>query len=363
MTYLQKGLRWIPHYQVQIDGQGHAKVKLQATILNELADLNDVSANLIVGVPSLDFKSTIDPIALREVAAELSPYFQEASQTAYAFSNSMMIQTQSARMGEYRQVNAPPSENADLPIDASGQNEDLYVFNVDHLTLAKGERMVVPVAEWAITYRDVFRLDLPFTPPQEIRQSFNSTQQAELARLFHAPKVKHVLRLNNQLKVPFTTAPALITSDKGVLGQGMMTYTSPGSTVDLTVTSAVNVPISLKDDEVKRTPNAMTWRDHAYMQVDMAGKIRIENHRQEAIEIEVSRTVMGPVDQVDAEGRIRRPGAWDDALVERPAWWQWYSWPYWWTHMNSLSQIQWAAKIAPGENLELPYKWHYYWTY
>ncbi len=363
MTYLQKGLRWIPQYQVEIDGKGHATVKLQATVLNELADLDNVKVNLIVGVPSFDFKSTIDPMSLRETAAELSPYFQEASQTAYAFSNSMMIQTQSARMGEYRQVNAPPAETASTEMDATEQNEDLFVFHIDHLTLAKGERMVVPVAEWTVSYRDVFRLDLPFAPPQEIRQSFNSTQQAELAKMFYAPKVKHVLRLSNQLDVPFTTAPALITSDKGVLGQGMMTYTSPGSTVDLTVTSAVNVPLTLNDEEVKRTPNALTWRDHVYMQVDMSGTIQIRNYRQEEIEIEVSRTVMGSVDQADDDGKIRRPGAWEDDLAERPVWWQWYSWPYWWNHMNSINRIAWTKKLAPNENLELNYKWHYYWTY
>ncbi len=363
MTYLQKGLRWIPHYKVNIDGQGQATVTLQATLLNELADLKDVTANLIIGVPSFDFKSTVDPISLREVAAELSPYFQEASQTAYAMSNSIMIQTQSARMGEYRQANDQADNNLGPQVGESGQNEDLFVFTIEHMTLAKGERMVVPVAEWAVSYRDVFKLSLPFLPPQEVRQSFNSAQQAELAKLHFAPKVQHVLRLSNQLTVPFTTAPALITSDKGVLGQGMMTYTSPGSTVDLTITAAVNVPVTLAEDEVKRTPNALTWRDQNYLQVDMKGLIKLHNHREQAIELEVSRTVMGAVDQAEADGKIRRPGTWDDSLSERPVWWQWYSWPYWWTHMNSASRIDWTTKLAPGQSLELPYKWHYYWTY
>src|SRR5262245_37525263 len=39
MVYLQKGVRWIPSYQVEIDGAGKAAVKLQATLLNELTDL------------------------------------------------------------------------------------------------------------------------------------------------------------------------------------------------------------------------------------------------------------------------------------------------------------------------------------
>src|SRR5439155_14958723 len=34
MAYLQKGLRWIPQYRVELDAQGKAVIKLQATLLN-----------------------------------------------------------------------------------------------------------------------------------------------------------------------------------------------------------------------------------------------------------------------------------------------------------------------------------------
>ncbi|HSG71297.1 MAG TPA: hypothetical protein VLA12_12830, partial [Planctomycetaceae bacterium] len=365
MTYLQKGLRWIPHYKLHIDGDGTVKVQLQATLLNELADLDGVTANLLVGVPSFDFKETIDPIALRETAAQLSQYFQEGSQTAHAFSNSMMIQTQTARMGDFRRAPTQPVDNVDVGPDVanSGRNEEMFVFTIENVTLAKGERMVLPVGEWTMKYRDVFRLEIPFSPPLEVQQNFNSSQQAELAKLFHAPKVKHVLRVTNDKQIPLTTAPALITSDKGVLGQGMMTYTSPGSSVDLTVTTAVNVPVSHKEDEIKRTPEAITWRNHSYMQIDMQGTIKLTNYRDKDIELEVVRTVMGAADSVEADGTIRRPSAWDEDFIGRPHWWGWYSWPYWWTHMNSFSRFEWNQTLKAGERIELSYKWHYFWTY
>lgn len=365
MTYLQKGLRWIPHYKLHIDGNGTVKVQLQATLLNELADLDGVTANLLVGVPSFDFKSTVDPIALRETAAQLSPYFQEGSQTAHAFSNSMMIQTQAVRMNEFRHAPVQPAADVDVGPDVanSGKNEELFLFTIKDVTLAKGERMVLPVGEWTMKYRDVFRLEIPFTPPLEVQQNFNSTQQAELAKLFHAPKVKHVLRVTNDQQIPLTTAPALITSDRGVLGQGMMTYTSPGSSVDLTVTTAVNVPVSHKEDEIKRTPEAITWRNHSYMQIDMQGTIKLTNYRDKDIELEVVRTVMGAADSVEADGTIRRPSAWDEDFIGRPHWWSWYSWPYWWTHMNSFSRFEWKQTLKAGEGVELSYKWHYFWTY
>ncbi|HUG19347.1 MAG TPA: hypothetical protein VMM56_10240 [Planctomycetaceae bacterium] len=365
MTYLQKGLRWIPHYKLHIDGDGTVKVQLQATLLNELADLDNVTANLLVGVPSFDFKSTVDPIALRETAAQLSQYFQEGSQTAHAFSNSMMVGTQVARMSDFRHAPVQPAGDVDVGPDVAntGRNEEMFVFTIKDVTLAKGERMVLPVGEWTMKYRDVFRLEIPFSPPLEVQQNFNSSQQAELAKLFHAPKVKHVLRVTNDQQIPLTTAPALITSDRGVLGQGMMTYTSPGSSVDLTVTTAVNVPVSHKEDEIKRTPEAIAWRNHTYMRIDMQGTIKLTNYRDKDIELEVVRTVMGAADSVEADGTIRRPSAWDEDFIGRPHWWGWYSWPYWWTHMNSFSRFEWNQTLKAGEGIELSYKWHYFWTY
>ncbi len=365
MTYLQKGLRWIPHYKLHIDGNGTVKVQLQATLLNELADLEGVTVNLLVGVPSFDFKSTVDPIALGATAAALSPFFQEGSQTAHAFSNSVMIQTQTSRMSEIRHIPNQPAGDIDVGPDVanSGRNEEMFVFTIEHVTLGKGERMVIPVGEWTMKYLDVFRLEIPFSPPLEVQQNFDSTKQAELARLFHAPKVKHVLRVSNNQQVPLTTAPALITSDRGVLGQGMMTYTSPGSSVDLTVTTAVNVPVSHKEEEIKRTPEAITWRNHTYMQIDMLGTIKLTNYRNKDIELEVVRSVMGAADSAESDGTIRRPSAWDEEFIGRPHWWSWYSWPHWWVNMNSFSRFEWNQTLKAGEGIELSYKWHYFWTY
>lgn len=362
MTYLQKGLRWIPHYKLELKADGTVLVRLQATILNELADLEGVTANLLIGVPSFDFKATIDPIALRETMAQLSPYFEENSQTSNAFSNSIMIQTQSARMSDYRGNNSAPQESLGPDVAGSGQNEDMFVFTVNNMSLAKGERMVIPVGQWTMKYKDVFRVELPFAPPLEIRQTFNSSQEAELAKLFHAPKVKHVVRITNDQKVPLTTAPALVASEKGVLGQGMMTYTSPGGTVDLTVTTAVNVPVDVRDEEVKRTPEVGKWRNNAYMQIDMRGAVKLTNFRSAAIDVEVVRSLMGVVDSAGEQGKISKASVWSGDVASRPTWWGWYSWPQWWSHLNSSSRIEWQRTVEAGESLVLPYTWHYFWT-
>ena len=95
LVYLQKGFRWIPGYRVTLDGSGTAAIKLQTTLLNELADIDDVTANLVIGVPSFAFRDTMDPIALQQSAAQLSQYFQPGDRMQM-MSNVIVTQSRTA---------------------------------------------------------------------------------------------------------------------------------------------------------------------------------------------------------------------------------------------------------------------------
>ncbi|HTE17699.1 MAG TPA: hypothetical protein VK689_04870, partial [Armatimonadota bacterium] len=138
MMYLQRGVRWIPSYKVTIDGAGNAVVKLQATLINELTDLQDVTANLVVGVPTFQFADTPDPVGLQQAVAQLGRYFQPNSPTALGLSNSIMSQAGGfgGRFGETR-GDAPAGPPADLgPVVAGTEkSEDLFVFTVKHVSM------------------------------------------------------------------------------------------------------------------------------------------------------------------------------------------------------------------------------------
>ncbi len=362
LVYLQRGIRWIPGYKVTIDGNGNAAIKLQATLLNELADLNDVTANLVIGVPSFAFKDTVDPVSLQQSAAQLSPYFQQGDRMQM-MSNAIM--SQAARMTERVAPSEPAAPNLGPDLPESTKNEDLFVFTVKHVSLRKGERMVVPVAEYSIPYSDVFALELPFAPPPEVRANLNSEQEAEMARLFSAPKVAHKIRLNNKGSYPLTTAPALVIRDNRVLAQGMMTYTAIGATSDIEITKAVDIQVVKSDAETARVPNAVRWQGDDYARVDLAGKIKLTNYRDKPVEIEVTRHVLGNVNSADNEGGITRVNVFEDGSYlgagAYPLWWRWYSWPQWWSHFNGASRINWKIRIEAGKGADLTYTWHYFW--
>jgi len=372
MMYLQKGLRWIPSYKVTIDGKGGATVRLQGTLVNELCDLDDVTAHLVVGVPTFAFKDSMDPIALGQNAAQVARLVSlDNGQVSNNFSNSIMVQRQSNNDSAMVGVAADAAAPADLGPEVSGgaKSEDLFLFTVKHVSLKKGQRMVVPVAEYSVKYRDVYTLDVPFAPPPEVWRGFDTNRQAEVARQLSAARVMHKVRLANAGQFPFTTAPALIVKDDRVLAQGMMTYTAPGAETDLEVTTAIDIRVQKTDAETKRTPDATQWNGQHYGRIDLAGQIKLLNFGKQAVEVEVVRHVLGNVEKADNDGVAVMVNAFEDSTFapttrtgsDHPTWWGWYNWPGWWHHFNGIGRIRWTVKLEPGKPVDLKYTWNYYW--
>ena len=223
--------------------------------------------------------------------------------------------------------------------------------------------MVIPITQFNLKYTDIYKLELPFSPPIETRRQFDSRQQLEIAKLLNAPKAKHYLRLINDSKYPLTTAPALILKNGKVVSQAMMTYTSIGGKSDLEMSVAVDVSVKQAEQQTQLTPNALNINGNNLSKVDMSGKVELTNHKQETIKIEVQRSLYGNINTANLDGKIEQAGfgleGWSEENL--PFWWGWYSWPWWWYRANSFGRINWELELKSGQQLQLEYTWHYFW--
>ncbi len=255
-----------------------------------------------------------------------------------------------------------PEEISESQNAESSKNEDLFVFNAGHITLKKGERMVVTLAEYSLPYKDIFTLELPFSPPGEMNRNFNDPSQRDLARLLSAPKVMHKVRFTNKSRYPLTTAPAFILREGSVLAQGMMTYTATGATSDLAITPAVDITARKSDLEVHRTPNALRLRNTEFSRVDMTGKISVFNHRGQPAELEITRFILGNPEAAGHDGKAEKINPFEDADsgLAYPSWNN-YSLPSWWAELNGIGRITWNLKLDAGQSVDLDYKWNYFW--
>lgn len=365
MAYVQKGIRWLPGYRVAIDGKGGANIRMQATLVNELTDIENANANLVIGVPSFAFSGMPDPMSLQQQLAQLGQYFETDSRSRYSLSNAMMTQVAGGFAGrpDYAAAEAPAADLGPAPeVTGGSSSEDLFVYNVKNLTLRKGERVVLPVTSLDVKYKDVYVLDVPVAPLIEIQGNIGRPQ-GDLEALAAAPKVFHKIRFSNGKERPLTTAPALMLLNDGVLGQGMMTYTPPGAEAELSITAAVDVPVRKDEHETSRTPNATQWNGDWYSRVDLQGTLTLTNRKNEAVDIEVTRYVLGQVDTADGNGKAEMINALEDRrfVANAPSWWGVYSWPWWWGRFNGVGRFTWKVHLEPGRSVDLAYTWHYFW--
>jgi hypothetical protein len=362
MAYVQKGLRWIPHYKIELNDQGKALVKMQATLINELTDLKDVTMNLVIGVPSFQFKDTADPMAFQQTMAALGQYFQGDSNSNYSMSNGMMTQNV-AGFGQGVAPQGPAFVQVPNDVVDPKQSDDLYVFTIKNITLAKGARMVIPISEQVLGYKDVYTLDIPYAPPQEMRVHANTPAAAEYAKLMAEPKVMHKIRVANNNDQPFTTAPAMILKNGKIVAQGMMLYTSKGGAADITLTAAIDVKVTRSDEEKKRVAIPDKKADNVIPnQVYIESNLTLTNASGKPIEVEVTRFVLGNVDEKQPDGvKATMLGLLEESADPRPLWWSYYSWPYWWVHLNGIGKFKFTMKMEPGKQASQQYTWTYYW--
>ena len=115
---------------------------------------------------------------------------------------------------------------------------------------------------------------------------------------------------------------------------------------------------------VKILKLALKWDNYPYARSNLTGTINLTNRRTDTVTLEIRRSILGHIDSASHEGTIehlgRHEGGWMDP-DSRPFWWRWYNWPYWWYHFNSVGRVNWECELEPGKEIELQYKWHYFW--
>ncbi len=362
LMYVQKGVRWIPSYRVSIIDDDLVRLELQATIVNELADLNDVTMNFAVGVPSFAFADSLDPMALQNQLASLGPHFRSASGTASMLSNALMSQTAMMRQSTEVSGTAAP---ASPELTGSERAEDLFVYTVDHITLRRGARMVVPLISYEVGYESLYRLEIPARPPFELARSITEQRKTAIERALTRPVPTHVLRINNNNDdgYPITTAPALVLRDGRTLAQGMLTFTAPGGVSDLEVGKGVEIGVDIREIEEERELKAVRWNGHDYARARIAFFGELTNRKDKPVRMEIVKVAFGERPEAGQGAQIEMLSPYDPRLGSEHEWnwWHGYSWPWWWSRFNGMARISWDVTVEPGDSVEVEASWGYFW--
>jgi len=347
-SYFTPGIRWIPTYRIDIGQTDKANLMMQAEILDEIEDIEAIPIDLVVGVPNFRFKDVISPMSLQgqmtNVLQQVAPGLM--SQT---MSNAMVTQ----RAGETRGRRSPeePIESTvpELPAELAGeQTQDLFVYTVPALTLRAGERAAVPIISTPVQFRHLYTWDV------QLQRS--GTETAGVAGPHASPArlskndIWHQIEITNTTGVPFTTGAAMIMNGALPVAQELMTYTSPGGTMQMPLTVAVDVRGTYAEEELARDPEGMRIDNTTYALIKKKGTLRITNHKKDAIDLLVACDFGGTCTEASDGSRIVlgdfSSADWKDSHV--PA------------GLVGHSTIRWELKLKPGETKELTCQYQYY---
>jgi hypothetical protein len=360
VVYLQKGIRWIPDYRIQLADDGKARLILQGTVINEMADLEKVNLHLVVGVPSFVMKDLLSPLALREVGLKLSSYFRppapgDRNRQDYNYmANSTMSQQAVVSFGG----ESPQPGGPDIPTE--GQQEDLFLYDQPGFSLKKGECAIVQLLDVTVPYEDIYTWEIAPVPPMELWQNFGQEQQRQLAASLTGAKAMHVVRLTNTGAIPWTTAPAAVYKHGTIMGQQLLTYTSVKNKVDVPVTVATDVNTKKEDSEAGREENVQ-MNGQSHTKFLMRGELTVTNFKDKPVHVVITRKAIGTATRATEGGRIRMSNSMEDTSFagNRYPWFYW-NWRGDYSGVNSLSEISWEATIPAGKAQAFEYDWHYF---
>jgi hypothetical protein len=310
---LERGIRWIPSYRVELKGNPvkNAKFELEANVINELTDLKDSEMYFVVGVPHFLFQDMMSPLSMNTAFAGVSNYFQTRSGGRNTFSNALM--TQSVGRNTTPTVGGTPSPTVfDEERLTSFSAEQLFLYKSDQISLKKHERASLRLFSLTVPVTEVFEWTIKDPPDVERRyyssSSSNSTRRSlteELSR-----KVWYALRLKNETGMPWTTAPALTFRDWKPIGQDMLTFTPIGGENILKVTPATEVigDHTLKETGRERVQLKYGGSTYNFDLITVEATIKIRNIKKETVELVLTRSLTGEILEATANGKISRQG-------------------------------------------------------
>ncbi len=333
VSYLAKGMTWAPSYVVDISTPKEGTITAKAEIINEMEDLDKAHLDLVTGFPYLEFADIISPLAKKsDLAGFLRALGQGYSEGREPGRRGAMTQQVAYNVmdGFAREAEMGPSPSYGSAA-AGVQAEDLFLYPLDNVTLKEKQVGYYPLFTQKVGYEHVYEWEVPdyVNEQDQYRRECDPNRPPEQI-------VWHSLRLKNSGQVPWTTAPAETMKDGQILGQAMLTYTTPGNDVMLKITKALGIKAQENELETNREVNALQRYGWSYDRITVEGKLLLHNFTAQAVTVKITKTVTGDVVSSAPEAKIVKLAK---GLRQE----------------NPRSRLTWEVPLEVGKDVEVTY--------
>ncbi len=316
ISYMTSAIGWIPSYRLEMGQSDKGKLTMNALVINNALDLASVDAQFATGESTFPFRY------------EQSPLFNALSVTE-GIMRGVMNHTTGARGGQagwnFQAMNAMPAQQMMSASSGPGEvtpSEETYLYGPTELTLARGERAMLPIGAGKVPARLIYSWKVPM-----YLGDLEQGNDAWLAAL-----------ITNKLDFPLTTGPILITKTGRPLGQGVVNYTHKGGEAVIPISIASAVLCKAEEREEDRSNSSLKFLGSRWARVTVKGTLTINNRRGKDITVRVEKPVMGKVKAAGNKGKV------DEQIIST-------------RDPNPKSTIHWTIDVKKGKKVKLAYEY------
>ncbi len=332
VSYLARGITWVPSYLIDISDPKQARLSAKALIINEAEDLQGTHIDLITGFPNLQFADLMSPISKKESLAQ----FLQALARGPARAEEVSVMTQNVAFMSGGRGGAGGGGGRSSEImpgygrAVAGQvAEDLFLYPLENVNLMKGETGYYPLFTETAPYTEFYDWQVPDYIGFE--GYYGRQGQMEEPQV-----VWHSIRLTNETKMPWTTAPVQLLKDGQIIGQDTLNYTAPTAETIVKITRAVSVHAEQTEVELSREREAIRMYGDSFDRVTIKGTLIVTNYKDKLVSVEITKTVSGELKETDPKAK--------DITLARGL-----------RAMNPVHELTWKVELKPGESREVSY--------
>jgi hypothetical protein len=339
MGYLERGLGWTPSYLVSLQDDKTALITMQAVVIDDAEDLKDTEVFFVVGVPNFAYAHIPSPMALEQT---LLDFMQAANRkeggTLGGIASNAILNQRVAMETEAQMVAASPSLEGAVEELQGAPEEDLFLYGRSGVTLAKGERATYNVFSGNVNYEHIYQWDVQDTPRVDAYGNVQNFRNPTSPDQAERNNIWHTLRLKNNTKFPWTSAPALVISGTKPVSQDTIPYTPKGAVSNLKLTIATDIRSSHDEREVARQQNVVRRRGVSYDEVTVEGTLKIRNYKTKDVRLSITKTLRGSVESQSDNGKAEKLA--EAISVDNP-----------------MSRLTWEITLPAGEERTITYRY------
>jgi hypothetical protein len=329
---LERGLTWVPAYAIDISDPKKLKLVAKATIINELADVEDVDASFITGFPNVRFSHVVDALTNPTSMDQFLGMLVGQSFGGGGMGGAMTQNVAAGRTAEM--FDKDDFSGGFIPPATGEQLEDLFFYKLSHISLKKGDRAAYTLFSSEVPFQHLFTWDV-------VRQPY-SYQMERDRNASQIQTVWHSLTFKNESGKPFTTAVASTFQKGQLLGQDLMHYTTPGTEAEVGITKALDIRADAIEEEVSRERAALRLpSSNTYDLITVQGTLTAKNNRSEVAKMRISLSYDGEHVAADGTPKVIKgtKGLGD---------------------LNAITALEWRPEVKSGDKLTLNYTYKMY---